>query len=184
MDIGDHRPDFDDPLGLMESCHRRVERFLGILLRVARGPTTLDPERRRGLEAALAYFRESGPLHTEDEEQSLHPRLRDAQPSDPEGLLARIEALELDHREAEPLHEVIESLGQDWLEAGSLSNQDQRRLCTALDALAALYPEHIRFEDEVLYPWAATVLSDSAVASMGVELAVRRGVDLESRPSF
>jgi hypothetical protein len=32
------RPDsgFDDPIGMLKDCHRRIERFLGILCQVAR----------------------------------------------------------------------------------------------------------------------------------------------------
>ena len=28
---------FDEPLGLLSDCHRRIERFLGVLAAVARG---------------------------------------------------------------------------------------------------------------------------------------------------
>ena len=71
-------PSFQQPLALLSDCHRRVERFLGLLARVAaegRGGL-LDRRQREALEAALRYFREAAPRHTADEEESLFPRLR------------------------------------------------------------------------------------------------------------
>ena len=74
------RPDsgFDDPIGMLKDCHRRVERFLRILCQVverAHG-RSLDAEESAAVQAALHYFRTGGLRHTADEEESLFPRLR------------------------------------------------------------------------------------------------------------
>ena len=54
----------------MSDCHRRIERFLTVLVRVAeRG--SLEGEARGAFEAALRYFRDAAPKHTADEEESL-----------------------------------------------------------------------------------------------------------------
>ena len=70
--------DFSDPLGMLSDCHRRIEVFLEALRRVAREArgAALSREQRRALEAALGYFRDSAPLHTRDEDESLFPLLR------------------------------------------------------------------------------------------------------------
>jgi len=69
---------FANPLGLLKDCHRRIERFLGVLVKVAteasEGP--LNAERRQAMEAALSYFQRAAPLHTADEEEDLFPELR------------------------------------------------------------------------------------------------------------
>ena len=70
---------FDDPLGMLQDCHRRIEHFLKVLSTVAdraRG-RALDTDESSALEAALHYFRVGGVRHTADEEESLFPRLRD-----------------------------------------------------------------------------------------------------------
>lgn len=184
MQIGDRRPDFDDPLGLMASCHRRVERFLDLLVAVAQGPGALDPSRRTALATALDYFQVSGARHTQDEEQSLHPRLRRLSDPAMASLMARVDALERDHQHAELLHGRIEQTGRSWLDAGRLGAGPLAALQADLSALGELYPPHIAFEDRVLYPAARQALSAADIAAIGLELAARRGVDLAARSAL
>jgi hypothetical protein len=59
------KPDsgFDDPIGMLTDCHRRIESFLGILRTVvehARG-RGLTGEERDAVQAALQYFRRRFP---------------------------------------------------------------------------------------------------------------------------
>ena len=70
--------DFTDPIGMLGDCHRRIEMFLNVLVRVAEQAQgeALNEEQRGALETALRYFREAAPKHTADEEESLFPRLR------------------------------------------------------------------------------------------------------------
>ena len=74
------KPDsgFDDPIGMLKDCHRRIERFLGILCVVVNRVQgrSLIGEERDAVRAALQYFRTGGQRHTADEEESLFPRLR------------------------------------------------------------------------------------------------------------
>ena len=54
------KPDsgFDDPIGMLKDCHRRIERFLGILCVVvdrARG-RSLTGEERDAVNAALVFL--------------------------------------------------------------------------------------------------------------------------------
>jgi len=61
------KPDsgFDDPIGMLKDCHRRIESFLGILSVVLTAPRrTLTSEERDAVEAALQYFRTGGQRHT------------------------------------------------------------------------------------------------------------------------
>ena len=79
---------FDEPLGLLSDCHRRIEHFLRVLIALdarAHGGPLLDTE-RNDLTAALRYFATAAPRHTADEEDSLFPRLRES--SDPAALRA------------------------------------------------------------------------------------------------
>lgn len=169
---------FADPIGLLKDCHRRIERFLSVLVRVgeqARGGA-LTVEQRAALETALRYFREAAPKHTADEEQSLFPRLRELDRPDVAAVLKRIEALEDDHTRAERWHAEVDRLGQAWLTAGSLLAEDAAQFVALTGELAALYREHIAVEEREVFPVAATVLGKPEREELGGEMASRRGL--------
>jgi hemerythrin-like domain-containing protein len=168
------KPDsgFDDPLGMLKDCHRRVERFLGILCLVverARG-RELTGEERTAAEAALHYFREGGQRHTADEEESLFPRLRAASAQAEE----TISRLESDHQEAGEFHDLVEKLYQLWIDHGALSDADTRELLLATGQLKNLYADHIRIEETEVFPFAAKTLDGVSLAEVGSELKDRR----------
>ena len=169
------RPDagFDDPLGMLVDCHRRVERFLHILCRVAERAEgrPLSGEEVEAVEAALRYFRESGPRHNSDEEDSLFPRL---QAGDGKDVLAEMDRLAGEHREAEVLHRETSELYTRWMAEGVLHGADRHRLRAATARLEAIYGEHIRIEEEVVFPRAKTVLDGAQLAAMGEEFRKRR----------
>jgi hemerythrin-like domain-containing protein len=169
------KPDsgFDDPLGMLKDCHRRIERFLHLLCWVpgkAQG-RALNGEERQAVEAALQYFCTSGPLHTEDEEQSLFPRMRSAGAGDVINEMARLEA---DHQRAAGLHEAMASTYVRWLQDGVLPADEEARLQQIAREMQQIYGEHIRIEEEVVFPRAAEVLDRSVLPSMGEEFKARR----------
>ena len=90
------RPDsgFDDPIGMLKDCHRRIERFLDILCQVAQQAQgrALSIDERSAVESAIRYFFESGPRHNMDEEESLFPRLREVQAA---AILGNVQRLEV-----------------------------------------------------------------------------------------
>jgi hemerythrin-like domain-containing protein len=173
---------FADPIGMLSDCHRRIERFLQALVSLAtesRG-TPLDPTQRTTLETSLRYFREAAPKHTSDEEDSLFPRLRRIDSPEARALMARIDALERDHDRAEQSHAEVERLGQLWLGDGQLSPGDAARLIELLAGLTELYRDHIAFEDRQVFPAAQHLISDADRQAVGMEMALRRGI--ENRP--
>src|SRR5512138_235631 len=91
---------FDEPLGLLTDCHRRIERFLSAMVIIAersRG-AAISAADRDVLQQCRQYFATSGPRHTADEEESLFPRMRAANTSRAREALDRIQGLESDHR--------------------------------------------------------------------------------------
>lgn len=170
--------DFTQPIELMMDCHRRIEHFLGVLEAVGErlGRTELTTEGRRALETALEYFRTAAPRHSADEEESLFPRLRSLARDDVRPLLDGAARLEREHRAAEEVHERVDRLGCRWLQDGRLHSDDLSAFLGDLRSLRALYAEHIAFEDEQLFPAAARLLNQSAIAVIGREMAARRGL--------
>ncbi len=169
---------FDQPLGLLSDCHRRIEQFLGIIVSVMRaargGPLT--EQNRRMLSAAREYFASAGPRHTADEEVSLFPRLQRVSGGEADTLRETLHALEADHRRAEGLHADVEALLGEWLTAGVLPPAAELALNENLDAFSALYGRHIAIEDGTLFPAAAVMLSPALLEEIGREMAARRNV--------
>ncbi len=177
--IGSKREsDFTDPIGMLSDCHRRIERFLVVLVTIATeqqgGP--LGDEQKSALEAALNYFRNAAPKHTADEEESLFPRLRRIESPEMQSTLNRIDALEHDHQLADKGHQEVERLGREWLSRGRLSVEDAGQMATLLTELSALYEAHIALEDREIFPCANRALSPEDRTAVGAEMAGRRGV--------
>ncbi|MGA7859021.1 MAG: hemerythrin domain-containing protein [Terracidiphilus sp.] len=168
------KPDsgFDDPIGMLKDCHRRIESFLGILCVVVdrvqgRGLTS---EERDAVKAALEYFRTGGQRHTADEEESLFPRLRKSDAKS----LEEIERLEDDHLEANDLHRSVEQLYTVWIELGGLGPEDARLLHSQTARLKQLYSDHIQVEETIVFARAIQVLDSHTIAAIGTEFRFRR----------
>jgi hemerythrin-like domain-containing protein len=169
------RPDsgFDDPIGMLTDCHRRIEQFLNILCVVAdrAAGRALTGEESAAAQAALQYFRTGGQRHTADEEQSLFPRMRAS--GRHEGL-SEIEGLEGDHQDANQIHRDVEIIYDKWITTGAIDLKDQDELLAATQHLKRLYTEHIRLEEQVVFPRAAQLLSPDAIHEIGQEFRARR----------
>ena len=170
------KPDagFDDPIGMLKDCHRRIEQFLHLLcLVVERAPgRPLTEEEGSAVRSALNYFRVGGQRHTADEEESLFPRMRAEQGT--AAALKEIEALESDHRQADDLHAAVEKLYTTWLEGRALSTEESEHLRAATERLKQLYEGHIRIEENLVFPRAAQGLNREAIAQIGQEFRARR----------
>lgn len=175
--------DFTNPLGLLSDCHRRIEYFLGLLVKVARQARgqNLSGEEREALEVARRYFLQAAPRHTLDEEESLFPRMRATQSSEAQASLDMLEALHRDHAVADETHKEADALIARWLESGALSEGEAHRLEGMLEDLSAIYQRHIALEDNTVFPLAGRILSRAEIEAVGREMAARRGVDLRAR---
>jgi len=168
------KPDsgFDDPIGMLKDCHRRIESFLGILCVVvdrAEGRSLTDEE-CNAVKTALEYFRAGGQRHTADEEESLFPRLRKSDAKSFE----EIDRLEDDHHDANDLHGSIERLYSTWIESGCLGVEETQLLLSQTARLKQLYSDHIQVEETVVFARASQVLDSQAIAAIGIEFRSRR----------
>ncbi len=169
------KPDsgFDDPIGMLTDCHRRIEHFLQILCLVADRATgrEMTGEETGAIRASLQYFRVGGQRHSADEEESLFPRLRaasgDEKPID-------INGMEDDHRAARALHAGVELLYESWIKSGRLCGHDHEKLRSMTRQLEQLYQQHIRLEEQVVFPLATRALDAETLAQMGEEFRARR----------
>ncbi len=173
--------DYTNPLGMLSDCHRRIEKFLTLLITIteqARG-RALSREQQEALASALQYFRQSAPKHTLDEEESLFPRLQASEHEAMKAALVRLEALRADHLVADEKHKEIDTLGAQWLNEGGLAKASVQRLSRLLEDLHHIYDNHIGIEDREIFPLAGQVLNRAEIAAVGGEMAARRGVSIE-----
>jgi hemerythrin-like domain-containing protein len=173
-----HIPDFTDPLGLLVRCHERIEAQLATLERAAEmlraGDRRSLPRVFGAIDAACAHFAIPGVKHTEDEEISLFPRLRERCGAGGEEALAAMAELESQHRGAEKLHlefdEFVLSLPRD----GSADARELDCFSELAAELTTLYRPHILLENNFVFPIAGRVLPASEIQALGAEMRARR----------
>ena len=162
------KPDsgFDDPIGMLKDCHRRIEHFLDILCMIAERAhaRSLTGEERSAVQAALQYFHVGGERHTTDEEESLFPRLRGGAAA---GSLEDVNRLESAHHCAAGLHESVDWIYTSWISVGTLEPEVQQRLLSQTRQLKQLYAEHIQVEERIVFPHALQMLDSRTIAAIG-----------------
>lgn len=175
IDLMGPAPTFDTPLAMLEACHRRLERRLDQLMHIAERLSEPSGERHaealRVLEEVLRHFATAGVHHTDDEELTLFPMLREAPDS---GLDELLEVLESDHDVLDTMHAELETLAAR-LQAG-VSPEDVVALKTLASDLKVHYERHIRQEDQQILPKAQALLSPEQLERLGFEMRRRRGV--------
>ena len=162
-------PEFDDPLGVLRACHRRMERQLATLTRLRKHLPLhhADQDARVAAAATIRYFDTAAKNHHEDEEESLLPRLLELDPA----LKPLVADLLRDHEE----------LGGRWLRmrplltavaVGSSGHLPVRDV----DAFCDGYRAHIAREEAQLLARAAEILDGATLAEIGAEMAERRNL--------
>jgi len=173
-----HVPDFTDPLRLLVHCHERIDVQLSALERAAEIIRAGD---RRSLtrvfgaiDGAMAHFAVPGVKHTEDEEISLFPRLREHGGSAGEDVIAAMAELESQHRSAEQLHSEFDAFVATLPRDGSADPRELDCFGGLVASLTTLYRPHIMLENNVVFPVAARVLPASEIQMLGEEMRARR----------
>ena len=145
-------PSFDDPLGMLSACHRRIERQFATLARLQRHlpERGCDDDARAAARAILKYFDDAAPNHHADEEQSLFPRLAALRPPVAPDLVA---ALLAEHA----------TLAERWnrlrpLLSGIADGAGAVLPPADVEAITAAYASHIAREDGELIPLARAKL--------------------------
>ena len=165
--------DFDDPIGVLKDCHRKIKRSLHVLWVIAdrAAGRELTDEEIAAVRTAIDCLRVDGARHTADEEQSLFPRLRAVTIS---GDSEELRALEVNRRLEDRLRAMVESLYSAWISAGALRPESQLRLQSCTESLKHLSEQHVQVEEQILFPRAQIVLDDQTIAAIGREFRARR----------
>ena len=166
-------PGFEDPFSMLQACHERVNRMLALLgrLREHVAGHGADTSAREAARDVMRYFDQAAPQHHRDEELHVFPPL--IEQADPD-TVAVVRRLQQDHLQMESrwrgARQVLAAIQAGELQA--LSVEDG----AALEAFASLYDEHIRAEEDRVYPAATALLDAPRLAAIGAEMMRRRGV--------
>lgn len=156
---------FEQPFEMLLACHERVQRSLDLLQRLQAHVANhgADAQAREAATDVLRYFDIAGPLHHQDEERHVLPRLR----ASGQGELAQ--RLAGDHAEMTRQWAALRVPLAD-LAAGRAATLNAQ----ACAAYAQLYAAHMAAEESKAFPCAAERLADGDRDRMGAEMAARR----------
>jgi hemerythrin-like domain-containing protein len=154
----------DSPLDHLMACHRRIEDRLATLERSVAALSERREEALSAIHAAFRFMDSNGVIHTQDEEQSIFPRLASS---------ALIQELEADHREAGRIDAELRA-AVARVESGDDAAIDDCK--TFVSALCKIYRGHIEREDTQFVPAARAQLSPAALAEVSREMKSRRGL--------
>lgn len=159
----------DEPLDHLVACHDRILNRIATLDRVGEALETNTPAALQALRNAIRFFDVSGRLHTEDEEESVFPRLRSRMtPSQ----LEYVDALESQHREKESVYAELKSVSAE-LET-EVTPDRAARFRQLAGRLGELYRAHIASENDVLVKLGRESLTASELAAIRDEMQARR----------
>ena len=166
------RPGFDDPVGVMQALHRRLEQRAALLDRLAEHVRHhgSDDDARATAGHVMRCFDEDCPLHHDDEEDDLFPLLRAATPAPDRARVERvIAALVAQHRD---MHATYDALRPQLAAVvdGRLGALDQE----LVDRLHGLCVHHVDVEEAELFPFARAHLDAAALERLGRAMAARR----------
>jgi len=172
-------PNFDEPIEALYICHENILKRMDTIERLAgliesEGTTGL----RRSVETwyeIVSFLRHNVANHTRDEEDGLFPILRERHPG-------QVEELVDDHGHAATIErsmaERFERLSSPDAEA---ADSDLREFVAEARALVEFYREHIRQENEVVFPMARKILTREELGELGRAMRRRRNIE---RPSM
>jgi hemerythrin-like domain-containing protein len=164
---------FDDPVEFIHREHDRQIVVLGAIERLADEPAADDS--RETAAYALGYLERELPLHVEDEERDLFPRLAQRVTADDgfDDILAALQGEhEADDAYCRALMADLHRLAEGELPADPLAFAHQAR------AFVGFQRRHLAWENSVLLPLARRRLEASDLAELRRAMAARRGVTL------
>jgi iron-sulfur cluster repair protein YtfE (RIC family) len=157
-----------DAFGILQHCHEHIGQRLDLLetlVAALRSRGSFDEELLAGLGDVVTFLDIAIPIHTADEEQTLFPLLRQ-HPEFQQLTNTPMDCMELEHHAHVDLRRAL---------IVSIVRRDPLAVAEAGLDLVRSYREHIRKEEEVLYPLARKLLTDPAALSwMTAEMRARR----------
>ena len=164
------KPAGGDVVDLLLECHGRIRSFAALAVRLASAGPAPAAQVAESAQAIHRYFREALPLHVEDEEQSLAPRLRGLA-TDVDRALAGMTAQHREHTAyLEELLHLCSELGAQPGRHPVLA----RPLTTVAARLTADFERHLAQEEAVIFPALRSCLAPEVLTLILGEVRGRR----------
>lgn len=157
-----------DAIDFLLECHERIRRFSGIAVRLAEEAHAPAVDAADAARQLLRYFRESLPDHALDEDGTLTPRLLDHTPLE---LADALNRQARDHAEHEA---TLAALCRHWERIAAGEPTDRVELVTLSRSLRAHFAEHLRLEEEEIFPAARRILGQDELRRLGAAMRDRR----------
>jgi hemerythrin-like domain-containing protein len=166
---------FEAPFEMLSACHERVERMLGLLTRL-RDHVALNGRDVQATTAAtdvMRYFDLAAPQHHWDEERHVFPAVLALHKGRLDLLVGR---LRQEHRDMEKLWgqlrpAMVRLANADAQNPTPFSDVDKANI----EAFVAVYKDHIRAEEDLVYPAAKRSLDAEQLTAMSRDMVRRRG---------
>lgn len=174
----------EDPLLMLIKAHQNLRRQLHQLIRVGRLAAVGRADFRLVpiLSNAGVFVAHDVALHTRDEEETLHPRLRAKLKDSKSHFAYLLQHLEDDHREFAPLHEKLQHAIRELTARLPLEgNVPPATISTQLRAfrgivaeLWRLYSSHMLVEERDIFPAIQVIFTPGERSEMAAEMTERR----------
>lgn len=159
-----------DLVELLMDCHERIRRFSALAYRIATDPDATPEERSEACSAVERYFTEALPLHVQDEEESILPRLL--------GRSVTVDFALATMAEQHGSHEAALDKLLAACRAVRAAPSDEKAkaaLESAASSLIEAFDEHLALEESVILPAIASQMSSDMRTKVVDELRSRRG---------
>jgi hemerythrin-like domain-containing protein len=157
-------------VGMLLECHQRIRTFSAMACRLADAKEASDEEVSDAARAVVRYFSEALPLHVEDEEQTLLPRLRGKDAAVDEAL----DRMSVEHTAHEPALSSLLTICERLVTAPAELPALRDELGSSATALEAELGAHLDHEEATILPAVERWLSADEQAAMIAELRTRR----------
>jgi iron-sulfur cluster repair protein YtfE (RIC family) len=160
----------DTVTGRLLDCHDRIRRFVAMAGRIGTLEEATEAEVRSAAHDVRRYFVEALPLHVQDEEESLLPRLRGREVE----LDAALDRMHAEHEIHEPLLRSLVAICETLLSAPARRDALRSELIATAAELDRELVAHLAAEEALIFPALERVLDERARAEIISEMALRR----------
>jgi hemerythrin-like domain-containing protein len=165
------KPQTEDAVDLLVGCHQRIRHFTAVAVKLAHAQSASTEEIVQAAGAVHRYYSVSLPLHEADEDQTLQPRLHAvADEQVRHALLAmgdQHQAIDEFLERLLPLLVLLRNNPELLPEVGG-------EMCSITKALEDIFRAHLQMEEDVIFPAIRTLLPESMLAEMLLEMQERR----------
>jgi iron-sulfur cluster repair protein YtfE (RIC family) len=164
-------PAAQDAVDALADCHVRIRDFTALAARLASAADAPAAEVRDAAEKVHRYFSVALPLHAEDEERSVAPRLAGKDPRVDRELAEMVR----EHGEhADAVGRVLAACAT-LRERPEALPQVASALAAAAEDLRRHFVAHLAREEEVVFPALRAHLSAAELRDLQAEMRARRG---------